>query len=425
MSMMNAFKEAWGVLKESPFADRTNEVLANMIKNTPPNHPLHEELMREAGQRMRDGTGQGTADMLAQLERAMNEKRVMADEAPAIVAPPAFVAEQEIDFPPNFNREKLASADAFTSAWDVVKAVLPDLAFNTELERFKGYNPYERDALTYQLSIDPEDARKIVDSNYRYLREEDPLKYPTQMDAWKRELTQNPALFQYPQHIMSRLSGRHSRDQSMSMEDFRNFALDTDYPTQESIMTRYVDEMERRGAPVVVGNAQITPATQNMHTITLNPGFEGQGFGRHLLGAMIQEQGGVNDNQFSREGYNLFRNMGNLLTQGGEQSIVPFIESGAEVDDFAQKYYTNRGLVDSILGDVRFTQPYGQGLSDGGEGYWYMSDGELTYNPPPFYPIEFSKPSGRGINPDVRGRNPFEIVYTGDDPAFITNLGVD
>ena len=205
----------------------------------------------------------------------------------------------------------------------------------------------------------------------------------------------------------------------MSMEDFRNFALDTD------IMTNYVDEMERRGAPVVVGNAQITPATQNMHTITLNPGFEGQGFGRHLLGAMIQEQGGVNDNQFSREGYNLFRNMGNLLTQGGEQSIVPFVESGADVEDFVQRYYGNKGLVDTILGDVRFTQPYGQGLFDGGDGYWSMSDGEFTYTPPSFYPIEFSKPSGRGINPNAKGRNPFEIVYTGDDPAFITNLGVD
>jgi len=239
---MNALDQAWGVLKESPFADRTNEVLANMIKNTPPNHPLHEELMMEAGQRMRDGTGQGRADMLAQLERAMNETRVMSDEAPAVVAPPAFVAEKEIDFPPNFDREKLASADAFTSAWDVVKAVLPDLAFNTELERFKGFNPYERDALTYQLSIDPEDARSILDSQFGYVRDEDYFKYPTQMAAWNRELGKNPTLFQYPQHIMSRLSGRHSRDQKMSMEDFRNFALDTD------IMTNYVDEMERRAS---------------------------------------------------------------------------------------------------------------------------------------------------------------------------------
>ena len=416
---MNALDQAWGVLKQSPFANVSNKALANMISDTSPKDPFHRELMEEAGQRMRDGTSQGRADMLAHLERAMNEMRVIGDEAPAVVAPPDFIAEMEIDFPPNFDRQKLASADAFTSAWDIVKAVLPDLAFNTELERFKGYNPYERDALTYQLSIDPEDARSILDSQFGYVRDEDYFKYPTQMAAWKRELAQNPTLFQYPQHIMSRLSGRHTRDQSMSMEDFRNFALDTD------IMTRYIDEMERRGAPVVVGNAQITPATQNMHTITLNPGFEGQGFGRHLLGAMIQEQGGVNDNQFSREGYNLFRNMGNLLTQGGEQSIMPFIESGAEVDDFAQKYYTNRGLVDSILGDVRFTQPYGKDLSDGGDGYWYMSDGELVYNPPPFYPIEFSKPSGRGINPNVKGRNPFEIVYTGDDPAFITNLGVD
>ena len=45
---------------------------------------------------------------------------------------------------------------------------------------------------------------------------------------------------------------------------------------------------------------------------------------------------------------------------GGEQSIVPFVESGADVEDFVQRYYGNRGLVDTILSDVRFTQPYGQ-----------------------------------------------------------------
>lgn len=421
---MNALDQAWGVLK-SIYSDDSDEHLVALLVAIPVDDFRHPMIMEEIEQRLRFGTDRERSNLIALMEKAANKKMQEMGKEPVITNPPQEYADMGLDFPENFDREKLASADAFTSAWDVVKAVLPDLAFNTELERFKGYNPYERDALTYQLSIDPEDARKIVDSKYGYMRDEDSLKYPTQMDAWKRELAQNPTLFQYPQHIMSRLSGRHSRDQSMSMEDFRNFALNTDYPTQENIMTRYIDEMERRGAPVVVGNAQITPATQNMHTITLNPGFEGQGFGRHLLGAMIQEQGGVNDNQFSREGYNLFRNMGNLLTQGGEQSIVPFIESGAEVDDFAQKYYTNRGLVDSILGDVRFTQPYGQDLSDGGDGYYYMSDGELVYNPPPFYPIEFSKPRGRGINPNVKGRNPFEIVYTGDDPAFITNLGVD
>ena len=118
---MNALDQAWGVLKESPFVNMSNEALANRLIETPPQDPEHRELMEEAGQRMRDGTGQGTADMLAQLERVMNEIRVMADEAPAVVAPPDFVAEKEIDFPPNFDREKLASADAFTSAWDVVK----------------------------------------------------------------------------------------------------------------------------------------------------------------------------------------------------------------------------------------------------------------------------------------------------------------
>ncbi len=435
---MNALDQAWGVLKEEdgvPFSDLSDEELADSIERTGRGSAgmLHGHLMMLAYQRMKERDPVGRAGIISQMERALNEQRKKQGETPFIVAPrkiPQEVIGEGLDFPPNFNRRKLASADAFTSAWDVVKAVLPDLPHDTLLERFKGFNPFERDAITYQLSLEPEIARRVLNDNYGfYMREEDPLKYPTQIDAWKRELEQNPVLFRFPQHIMSRLSGRHSRDQSMSMGDFRNLAMARgvvgDYSDGETMMTRYIDEMERRGEPVIIGNAQITPATQNMHTITMNPGFDGKGYARHLLGAMIQEQGGVNDNQFSREGYNLFRNMGNLLTQGGEQSIVPFIESGAEVDDFAQKYYTNRGLVDSILGDVRFTQPYGQNLSDGGDGYYYMSDGELVYNPPPFYPIEFSKPRGRGVNPNVKGRNPFEIVYTGDDPAFITNLGVD
>lgn len=322
--------------------------------------------------------------------------------------------------------------NVFDTAWDLVKAILPDLprGIDAELNRFGGRSIYDRDAITYELGINPEYARRILDDNSGFfMRNIDALKYPTQIDAWRRELDDNPALFQFPNHIMSRLSGRNSNEQAMGIEDFRNFVLDRDYNTKENMMTRYVDEMERRGSPVIVGNAQISPAKQELHTITVNPGFEGRGFGRHLLGAMLQETGGVHDNVFSREGYNLVRNLGNLLTQGGEQSIVPFLQSGGDISDFNRQFYGNKGLIDSVLGDVRFTQPYGQDLFDGGEGHWSLYEDEgLTYSPPNFYPIEFSMPVAgvsTGVNPDVIGRKPFGITYTGDDPAFITNLGVE
>ena len=426
---MNALDQAWGVLK-SIYGDDSDEHLVALLIATSVDDFRHPMIMEEIEQRLRFGTDKERSNLIALMEKAANKKMQEMGKEPVITNPPQEYADMGLDFPENFDREKLASADAFTSAWDVVKAVLPDLPHDTLLQRFKGYNPYERDAITYELSLEPDYARRVLNDNYGfYMREEDPLKYPTQIDAWKRELAHNPALFQYPQHIMSRLSGRNSRDQAMSMEDFRNLAMARgvvgDYSDGETMMTRYIDEMERRGAPVVIGNAQITPATQNMHTITMNPGFDGKGYAQHLLGAMIQEQGGVNDNQFSLEGYNLFRNMGNRLTQGGEQSIVPFLLSGGDADEFNQKYYGNAGLLDSVLGDVRFTQPYGKKPYTVSDGDWRVYDDEFTYEPPSFYPIEFSTPGGRGVNPNVIGRNPFEIVYTGDDPSFITNLGVD
>ena len=210
---MNALDQAWGVLK-SIYSDDSDEQLVALLVNTPVDDFRHPMIMEEIEQRLRFGTDRERSNLIALMERAANKKMQEMGKEPVITNPPQEYADMGLDFPENFDREKLASADAFTSAWDVVKAVLPDLAFNTELERFKGFNPYERDALTYQLSIDPEDARSILDSQFGYVRDEDYFKYPTQMAAWNRELEHNPVLFQFPQHIMSRLSGRHSRDQS-------------------------------------------------------------------------------------------------------------------------------------------------------------------------------------------------------------------
>ena len=422
----------WGdMLEEIPRTEEDDEVEAEMEEKDDPCCAAAKEKLVE----LSSATSEKTLNRLRELYAKIpcEEFRQFLESYPHL---PDYAKQKSVleewdacasqSFSGDFTASEDALDSAFESAWGIVKAVLPDLPFNADLERMRGFNPYERDAITYQMGIDPDEARGILGSGYK--RDEDAIMYPDQIQAWDRELKQNPTLFEFPQHILSRLSGRNSRDQRMDIEDFRNLALNPDSGTDESHMTRYIDEMENRGKPVIVGNAQISPSTQNMHTITVNPGFEGQGIGRHLLGAMLQEQGGVHDTQFSREGYELFRNMGNLLTQGGTQNMLPFLQSGSpDVSDFNQKYYHNKGLIESILDDVRFTQPYGTNLNDVSDSgaSAYFDEGKMVYRPPSFYPIDFSAPSGDGVNPKAIGRNPFEITYTGDDPSFITNLGVD
>ena len=127
---MNALDQAWGVLKEDdgvPFSDLSDEELADSIERTGRESAggiLHGHLMMLAYQRMKERDSVGRAGIISQMERALNEQRKKQGEAPFIVAPrkiPQEVIGEGLDFPPNFNRRKLASADAFTSAWDVVK----------------------------------------------------------------------------------------------------------------------------------------------------------------------------------------------------------------------------------------------------------------------------------------------------------------
>ena len=110
---------------------------------------------------------------------------------PVITNPPKNI-DAGLDFPENFDREKLASADAFT--YIGCSQGRKHVGFQYRV-RFIS-NPYERDALTYQLSIDPEDARSTGQS-ICYVRDEDYFKYPTQMAAWNRELNITQCCFNF------------------------------------------------------------------------------------------------------------------------------------------------------------------------------------------------------------------------------------
>ena len=118
---MNALDQAWGVLK-SIYSDDSDEHLVALLVAIPVDDFRHPMIMEEIEQRLRFGTDRERSNLIALMEKAANKKMQEMGKEPVITNPPQEYADMGLDFPENFDREKLASADAFTSAWDVVKA---------------------------------------------------------------------------------------------------------------------------------------------------------------------------------------------------------------------------------------------------------------------------------------------------------------
>ncbi len=345
------------------------------------------------------------------------------------------------------------SQGAFDGGWVVVKSLLEPLDFDAELRRYAGMSHFEPTAINYKVGLEPDVARDLVDDHLgNDLTPEDYFLYGDAIHRVRREL--DPARFggrergrdpltllEFPGLMTQRISGRHTKDQMMPNEVYRRLLLDDSHDDGEAIISRYIDEMARRNRKVIAGGGQIVPETGNLATLDVTPGFDRRGIGRNLMGAMLQEQGKIYDNTFSTGGLDSFATLGDKLTMGGEQSIVPFISDYSKVDEFDRGLYGNKGLIDTTLGDVRYTQPYGfmtrSPRSFENSGYFNFEEeqdedgfgtGEhrrTSFRPPNFFPFSFESPVrvGPGYNPAIIGRQPLEIKYTGDDKMGITNFG--
>jgi hypothetical protein len=106
---------------ENPFANMTDAELAQRISaltQSKADIPFLAELVEEAARRTAHGDPNQRANMTAQMEGSLNDIRWGMGEDPMLVKPP--LSDREFGFPEGFG-DKFASADAFTSAWDVVK----------------------------------------------------------------------------------------------------------------------------------------------------------------------------------------------------------------------------------------------------------------------------------------------------------------
>lgn len=105
---------------ESPFANMTDEELSQRIMEMHGSgDPFMAELVEEAGKRTMRGDPNQRANMTAQMEGRMNE-RLRSEGRPAIVPKPPAGDKLDYGFHEGFS-DKFASADAFTSVWDVMK----------------------------------------------------------------------------------------------------------------------------------------------------------------------------------------------------------------------------------------------------------------------------------------------------------------
>lgn len=105
---------------ENPFADMSDVELSQRLGALHgTNDPFFDELLSEATRRTMQGDPDQRANMSALIEGNLNEKLRRLGQ-PAIVPKPPAGDRLDYGFPEGFG-DKFASADAFTSAWDVVK----------------------------------------------------------------------------------------------------------------------------------------------------------------------------------------------------------------------------------------------------------------------------------------------------------------
>ncbi len=322
--------------------------------------------------------------------------------------------------------------EAFNQAWDVVKGVLPDLSFDIDLDKYKDL--FHPNYLNYKAHVTPDVARKLIAENpysqeFIDFNSVDREKFGKKMKNWDKELTQFPDLFENPEHVLSRITGRNGYELQMPYQQFSEYATRSDRDDFSDLeidpINAYIDYAEDADRPVVVGGADYNLSRNKINRLMVNPGFQGRNIAQHILGSMLQDNKLIRDRLFSVGGYNAFRSLGNKLTEGGEVKALPYLTKFPKGNDrlYADSY-RGKGIIDTILGDVVFTQPFGEKVRNNAAGGEFLESGDgWEWQPDNPYPFDYSPTNHNFINPKVKGRYPMAIRYKGDDPNFVTNLG--
>tara|TARA_R110000823_G_scaffold21375_4_gene64636 strand:+ start:1329 stop:2360 length:1032 start_codon:yes stop_codon:yes gene_type:complete len=244
---------------------------------------------------------------------------------------------------------------AFETAWELLKAILPDLPYTEdEMNTFRGrsYNMYaDRNAKKYEMGLSPDVARRLVAARREMLENEGNMNYFDSLPRTKglpqlmSEFSRQPDLFNHPTNVLSRIGSRHGNNPPVPFNTFEQAMLSDDNKEEHSVMDSYIDQAENADSFVTAGSGAINPDGK-IDEIMMNPGFGGQGFGQHMLGAMLQDTGVVGDNSFSPSGRSLMQSLGHKLTRGGD------------INSYRVSPNSKKSILETKLNDFRFSQPY-------------------------------------------------------------------
>ena len=301
---------------------------------------------------------------------------------------------------------------AFETAWELLKAILPDLPYTEDelgTKQRQSYGMYSNKGdKTYEMGLSPEVARKLVEARREWLEENNSEYFANTMPRIKglpeliREFKHNPGLFDHPSNVLSRIGARHRGDH-VPPNTFELAMLNNNGGESVAPIDAYIDSRGDDGW-VSAGSGTISPDEGEIDEIMVNPGFGGQGFGQHIMGAMLQDHGMIGDNTYSQSGRRAIQSLGHKLTSGGD------------INAYRVSPNSPKQVLETVLGDFNFTQPYtGWREPDSDElSGAVMPPDEYTdkYNvqPPRAYPYEYTKLENQSYT-DIDGDYQFEPVH--------------
>ena len=329
------------------------------------------------------------------------------------------------DLPTLDNSDFTASQDAFECAWAIVKAALPSLdideAAMTISPAFGMYmNPSD---LSFNIKMPPSSARPLIEQNIKRRMDDESRWDGYRSDNRKiRGITDILDELRHNQSIGATQAGL--LDNPLNLES-RRIARHGRHPTQWNYweqalapkVLEYLEGLDDENDWVTAGTGVVGP-TGGMQNIALLPGLGGNQLGSHLLGSMLQNTGSVHDRTFTPGAFNLWRNMGNRLTEGGDKrryKAKSWWELQGDEEPLSRGGFINQTKKD----DFTFNEPV-----IGGKGWRWPSKGMLEgdrYSNPHPHPYEFETVH-TGNNPTIAGQHPLQISYSGNEPTPVTDI---
>jgi hypothetical protein len=301
---------------------------------------------------------------------------------------------------------------AFETAWQLLKAILPDLPFSEDelgAKQRRSYGGYSNEGdRTYEMGVSPDVARKLVEARRNWMEVNNDEYFANTLPRIQglpkltREFSHNPGLFEFPSNVLSRIGARH-QGSHVPLNTFELAMLNNDGGEGVAPIDAYINSKGDDGW-VTVGAGTISPNEGQIDEIMVNPGFGGQGFGQHIMGAMLQDHGMIGDNVYSQSGKRAFQSLGHKLTSGGD------------INAYRVSPNSPKQVLETVLGDFNFTQPYtGWREPDSDElSGAVIPPNEYTdeqrIEPPRPYPYEYTKLTNQSYT-DINGGYEFEPVH--------------